>query len=299
MTKMIRKRVLITGVSGFLGYNLCCDLGSRFDIIGTVHRSSGAGPCAELVELDLERPNSIETYLKQARLDAIVHTAAMSQPDDCEKDPERAWRINVEASEALARIASKCNSLFIFTSTDLLYSGKGPHNENSPNPLLVYAKGKLEAERRIREVNSKAVILRCALMFGPDNGLYRSFAGKMKAVIDSGGSLRLFTDQYRTPLWVGDASFAIERILKSAVTSQVLNLGGPDRLTRFNFGLIMSRIFEWNPDRLIPVKMSDLTDLVQRNHDCSLDSSKAQVQLSWQPKSVETALMRLKETWIK
>src|SRR4030095_10118481 len=115
----------------------------------------------------------------------IIHTAAMSKPDECEAIREKCLSHNVSATkyliEAFEKVAS-VNSHFIFTSTDFVFGENGPHSEDDiPGPLNFYGETKLMAEKLFSELSFLSAIVRPVFMYGPVwEGLRLSYLQQVK-----------------------------------------------------------------------------------------------------------------------
>ena len=149
---MTKDSILITGASGVLGWHLSRFFAAEnYRVTGNYFRNR---PSLEGVEFDclpLEQEEQIVDYLGQKYFQTVVHSAAVTSPDDCEKDPEFARRINVDATRILATNLPE-DTLLIYISTDLVFDGlKGFYSEDDkPKPVNIYGETKLEAENIVR-----------------------------------------------------------------------------------------------------------------------------------------------------
>lgn len=168
-------RVLVTGGSGYTGQFLEAALLGAGHEVFTTYLSSPLPPqpegvpAAQSFRVDLATGEGLDACLRAAaRLDAVVHTAALSQPVVCERDPAAAVAANVPTA-LLARLAQVAPSaLFILFSTDNVYSGARPWwKESDPTePVNAYGRTKVQAEVLVRSWPRHA-ILRCSLIYGP------------------------------------------------------------------------------------------------------------------------------------
>ncbi len=152
--------VLLTGARGFVGARIA----AAMDVVPSP-------------SLRGARYDDVARIIDAAAPDAVIHTAAMSDIGQCAADPEGSYRANVEIPEYIARAAK--GAKLVFFSTDQIYSGAdgpGPYGESVEAPANLYARQKLEMERRVLDVDPGAVMLRATWMYDmPVNGLpYRS-----------------------------------------------------------------------------------------------------------------------------
>ena len=184
-------RVWVTGAAGTIG-NRIVGLAERFasehDVIGLSRN-----------ELDLMDATAIRARFDADRPDVIVHCAAKSRPVDCEREPEVARRVNVDATGLLAELAA--DRFMIYFSTDLVLDGaKGGYTEEAPpNPLHEYGRSKLAGEEQVARFSNHA-ILRTALNFGASLTGDRAFNEQMRLALESGKDFTLFEDEFRCPL---------------------------------------------------------------------------------------------------
>ncbi|MBN1295386.1 NAD(P)-dependent oxidoreductase [bacterium] len=295
---MIRN-VLITGTSGFLGYNLCRDLGETFTLFGTHHESPLNAPVQAVTPMDLTGSlKPVEGFIRQYGIEAIIHCAAVSRAGACARNPYLTRQVNIEGTRALATVAQQLSVQFLFMSTDLVYnSGPGPHDETDADPHMIYSESKFDAEMEAFRVHPGTVVLRAALMFGNDDGLHGSFLRENERDLATGNVLTLFTDQYRTPVWSRDVARAVTMILKYRVRSQIFNIGGDARVNRYDLGLLMADVFRWDADRMIPVAMEGMTADAPYLTDCSLDCTRIHRETGWQPTPLREALEQVAREW--
>lgn len=265
---------MVTGGSGFLGWNVCRAAAATWNVRALVHRHRLTIPGATIDRVDLLEYNELKSAMKALRPDAVVHLAAASQPNWCQEHPSESRAINVTAAMDLAGLCADSGADLAFISTDLVFDGKNSpyREEDSVSPVSLYAEQKVEAERAIADRCPNAAILRMPLMFGDPGPVATSFIQPFLRVMRSGEPLRLFTDETRTP--VGGAT-AADGILRSlGVVRGLLHLGGRERVSRYEFGRLLADVLEI-PARLEPCLQRDIPMPAPRPSDVSLDSSRA------------------------
>jgi len=270
------KKILITGASGFLGRYLLNFAPGNVRLLAQYFRHPLNAPSnsIQLLQLDLTTPALDE--LEQFQPEVIIHTAAQSSIDSCELSPETAHAINFEVTKKLADFARKSHARFIFTSSDTVFDGKkGYYAEaDAPNPLNVYADTKVKAEQHILKDPQNSVIIRPALFYGRALNGNPSFTEAMLNNLKAGKQIYLFTDQYRTPLPVGQLAQAIWELVDSDF-SGVLHIGGSERTSRYDMGKILCKQFDLSCDLIIPVPSHQSSQVAARPRDCSLNISLA------------------------
>ncbi len=288
--KGVSQRLLITGASGFLGWNACLHARGEWQVFGLVHDHGVAMDDVTMLRGDLTDQDEATSLFRAAKPNAVFHLAAASAPNFCQMHPEITGRINVDAAAHLAGLAADTGIPFVFTSTDLVFDGEtAPYRENDPvSPLSIYGEQKVRAEAEILERHPSAVICRMPLMFGEASPASGSFLQSMVRRLQAGDEVQLFTDEFRTPLSVRDAVRGLFLALEKA-RGEVLHLGGKERISRFDFGMLVVRVLGKWQEKLRECRLLDMPMAAPRPRDVSLDSSKA-FALGFQPGAIESEL---------
>lgn len=269
------QKLLITGASGFLGGNLAQIARTQWETHGFYHQQPIEIASVTLHQVDLTDIDRVTAAIDRIAPDAIIHTAAASNPNFCQQQPEVSHRINVIASQSLAQICAAAKIPLVFTSTDLVFDGtQAPYLETDPvSPINIYGEQKVAAERAILATCDRAVICRMPLMFGNAPSTAMSFIQPWLKSLSAGQSLQLFIDEFRTPV---SATTAAQGLLMALQMSPgILNLGGCERISRYEFGLLMADVFGFDRSLLSPIYQQDLVMAAPRAADVSLDSTKA------------------------
>lgn len=267
----IGNAVWITGAGGLIG-NYLVRLAPQF-----APWSHAVGLTRET--LDLLDSAAVRRAFNEQQPTAIIHCAAMTKPPDCQANPGLAHRINVETTALLAELAARIP--FIFISTDLVFDGrKGNYVEtDAVNPLSVYAETKVAAERIVL-TNSRHTVIRTSLNGGVSPTGDRGFNEQIRNAWQRGQKLSFFTDEFRSPIHAKFTARACWELFSKRQTG-IFHVAGREKLSRAQIGeLLAQRYPHLNPQ----FDTSSLKDYVgaPRSPDTSLDSSKAQAQLSFQ-----------------
>ncbi len=268
-------KLLVTGASGFLGWNLCQIARADWEVHGTYARHSIEIADIKLHSIDLTDLDAIDRTISDISPNAVIHTAAASQPNFCQNNPDLSYRINVTVSQHLAKICVKANIPFVFTSTDLVFDGtKAPYTETDPvAPLNIYGEQKATAEREILAAYPRASICRMPLMFGMAPPNATSFIQPWIKSLEAGESLKLFVDEFRTPVSARTAAHSL--LLALQLAPGTIHLGGKERISRYDFGLLLTDVFGFARSLILPIYQKDLQMAAPRAADVSMDISKA------------------------
>jgi dTDP-4-dehydrorhamnose reductase len=284
---MSRRRLLVTGASGLLGGRLAEILSSSHDVIAMRHR----GPVPEglsVVDADILDHGALDRAFETARSDAVLHCAAMADPDHCEREPDLARRCNVESSAEIARRCRERGARFVTFSTDLVFGGDRAFvtEDDPPRPLQHYGGTKVEAEDAVLAESGEAAVLRIALVVGRGFGPRTSATEAVASALAAGRRPRLFLDQYRTPIDPVSIADAVARVLDRRASGR-FHVGGAERLSRYEMGQRVARVLGLRADL---EGMSSAEQAVPRPAEASLDSSRARRELGWEPRPLDDAI---------
>jgi dTDP-4-dehydrorhamnose reductase len=256
-------------------------------------------------ELDLTRPETIATAIERLAPDLVVNAAAYNAVDRAESEPDVSYAVNGTGPGAIAAAASGLQVPVIHFSTDYVFDGgKGSAYTEAdvPSPLGVYARSKLDGERRVAAANDRHVILRTAWVFSPFG---QNFVDLMLRLATQRDRLQVVADQTGCPTYAPDIADAVlklaARITGADAGGQlfgVYHLAGPDAVTRYEFA---RRIFAASASRggpqpmVEPVPGSHFPAPAPRPINSSLDSSRITATFGVALPGLDDALARCME----
>ena len=289
------KALLITGVSGFLGWNICRQARSDWSIFGTYCSHAVNIPEIKTIRADLAGFNDVKRVFKEVNPDAVIHTAALSDPNFCQKHPESTRKINTDAAINIAGLCSDLQIPCLFTSSDLVFDGTSPpyRETDEPSPVNIYGEQKVIAEIGMKNRCPSVVICRMPLMFGSPGPASSSFMQPLLSQMKSGAEANLFVDEYRTPLSGTNAAEGLLIALEKL--PDILHLGGLERISRYEFGKLLAKIFNIPHARLNSCRQRDVKMAAARPSDVSLDCAKAR-KMGFQPDTIKLSLQKLRGT---
>lgn len=272
-------------------------LKTEFELYGTHCANRPPTGRYRLIKLDVTSQESVREVLETVHPEIIIHAAAKADVDFCESNHDVSFGVNVRGSENLVKQAELIGARFIYLSTDLVFDGEeGDYSEDdNPNPTSFYGATKLEAEERVLNLSHKALVLRLSLLYGNRGHSNVGFVYRLLESLKTGKPFKLFTDQYRTPLYLEDVADALREITLDTSLSGLYHLGGPERVSRWEFGQVLAEVFGFSKKLLLPIKMEDLPEMLTRSRDCSLDSTKICRKLDLRPTTVRQELQKLKQ----
>jgi dTDP-4-dehydrorhamnose reductase len=267
-------RILVTGASGLLGLNLCLEKVKEYEIFGIVNQTQLANVPFTLIRQDLTNNNELSEIFNQTKPELVINCAAMANVDQCEKHPNQAVKINSEVPGYLAKNCAERAIPFIHISTDAVFDGeKGNYKETDvPNPLSIYAKTKLEGEKRVLDVNQAALIVRVNF-FGFSISGRRSLAEFFLRNLISGRKVYGFIDILFSPMYVNDLVETLFNMVKNKLTG-IYHVVSPVHLSKYDFGMLISEKFNLDGSLISPGSYLKGDLIAKRSPNLFLDISK-------------------------
>jgi dTDP-4-dehydrorhamnose reductase len=287
--------LLLTGATGFIGRRLRADLSAGWAVVAASRAPEGLGA----VQLDLGEPASVARVFDAVRPSVVVHCGAVADPDEAERDPGRARKLNVDATRALARLCGGARARLVFFSTDLVFDGeKGWYDEDdAPNPLSVYARTKLEAEAAVLGLCPGAVVLRVSSCYGRPLGGRTCFVDHMRASLAAGLPVSGFTDQWRTSTAADQLPEVVRRVLADPDMEGAFHWGGADRMTRYETAVAFCRALGFDESLVHPARAAEKRFLAPRPRDVSLVSARLSAAIGLAPRGLKEGFAALKGAW--
>jgi dTDP-4-dehydrorhamnose reductase len=232
--------ILITGATGHLGSRMAARAtAAGLPVVGTYF--TAPGPAAG-ERLDIRDPAAVRELVDRIRPDAVIHTA--TGRDD--------WRVMADGAAHVAIAAAAAGARLVHVSSDAVFSGlSGRHAEYDeaalPDPVYRYGAAKAAAETAVRAVDPGAAVVRTSLIVGDGLGHHEKLtrdliAGRVEGV--------LFTDMIRKPVHVDDLADALLE-LATLDYAGILNVAGPDAISRYDLGVLMALGEGLDPARLV------------------------------------------------
>ena len=265
------QKVLITGASGLLGANLVRHYAPENETTGWYATRAISIAGANMAQIDLTDHDSVARELEQIRPDLIIHCAAATDVEWCERNPELAMAINEDATEFLAKQAREIGAKFVFTSTDSVFDGNTGHYSeiDPPAPLNSYATGKVRSEMAVRNVNPGALVIR-SYFYGHSPAGNRSLLEWVLVRALVGDEVPGFTDSFFSPIAVHDFAEELDAAI-DAGTSGLLHLGSSNAISKYEFARMVMEAYDCDMSLLRPITVDDIGLNADRPRDTSLD----------------------------
>ncbi len=187
-------KILVTGYSGQLGYDVVKELKKRnIDCIGTTRK-----------DFSLTDTAKMKDFILNYQPDAVIHCAAYTAVDKAEDEQDLCRSVNTYATRELAKICKQINAKMIYISTDYVFPGNGTdfyEVDDAKQPQNVYGQSKLDGELAVQEFLEKYFIVRISWVFGI-NG--KNFIKTMLNLVKTHDKLTVVDDQIGSPTYTAD-----------------------------------------------------------------------------------------------
>ena len=240
--------MLVTGAGGQLGTFLTrLAAEADADVSGL---GAKPGPNVDHV-VDLRDPRAVRRATVAAKPDTIIHAAAYTDVDGCEREPDRAMAVNAAGSAHVAAAALEHGARLIAISTDFVFAGDGgaPYaEEDEPRPLSVYGSSKLAGERAVLETDPGFAVVRTAWVWG---GAGKHFPRTVLGVLQSRGEMEVVEDEIGCPTHAGDLALGLVWLLATGARG-VYHLAGDGAATRFELARAVAEAAGMDPASVAP-----------------------------------------------
>jgi dTDP-4-dehydrorhamnose reductase len=290
------KKVLITGSNGLLGQKLVEKLSklSGIEVVATA-RGQNRLPFTEnykYVSLDITKKEEIDEVFEAEKPDIVIHTAAMTNVDQCESEKDACWELNVKSVEYLLEASKKLDSFFVHLSTDFIFDGKnGPYDEAAEaNPLSFYGWSKYAAEKLVINSDVKWAIARTVLVYGIAFDMSRSnIILWVKSSLENGKAINVVNDQWRTPTLAEDLADGCILIAEQKAEG-IFNISGKDLLNPYQMAIMTADFFNLDKSLITEVDGTKFTQPAKRPAKTGFILDKPISVLGYNPKTFEEGI---------
>jgi dTDP-4-dehydrorhamnose reductase len=292
-------RIFITGITGFIGRHLVHLWQKDGQMVLTGSGRSALRPAdlpepVEYFPLDITYGKSVQAVLSLCRPDVVIHLAAISRPNDCETDRELSYKVNVEASERIARICKALRIRLVYISSDMVFGDHGPYAEDHPFcPVNYYGETKQMAEEGITRIMPEAAIVRTVLVYGKKlPGLKDTFLHWVYNNLQAGKTIQVYTDQFRTATFVNDLCLGINSIVQQE-KSGAWHLCGLEEFTPYEMAQRVAAYIGYAPSLVQPITSAERPEAARRPAKSTLDIGKAQQAFGYATTPLEEAMVQV------
>lgn len=247
------QRVIVTGAAGQLGGYLREALThAGANVIGL-----GSRPDQRVDRVvDITDRAAVRDAFSALPAEAVIHGAAYTDVDGCERDPALAQAVNADGARHVAEAAREAGLYLVAVSTDFVFPGDGgaPYAEDaSPRPLSVYGSSKLDGEHASLSVDSAFAVARTAWLYG---GAGKHFPRTVLTVLRDRGEMEVVDDEAGSPTFAGDLATALVALV-AARGAGVFHLVNDGRANRFELAQAVATSAGFDPALVRPTSAAD------------------------------------------
>jgi dTDP-4-dehydrorhamnose reductase len=288
-------KLLITGGSGLLGSNLIQLSREKHEVIAVYHRHAIQHPEVKALSADLSTQGTAERLIKEIRPDWIIHGAAATNVDRCEREPEVAFRHNRDMARWVAHAGAEVGARLIHISTDAVFPGDraGYSEEDETSPINVYGRSKGEGEEAVLEVHPDAIVARTNF-YGWNAQEKLSLAEWFLDQLREGKPCRGFKDVFVKPLLVNDLASLLLSMLRKGL-SGIYHVLGSECISKYELGIRIGRVFGLSASSIEPVSVDDVGLTAPRPRNLCLRTEKIMRALGNELPGIEDGLRRFCE----
>jgi dTDP-4-dehydrorhamnose reductase len=285
-------KLLITGANGLLGQKLVEQLTqeNEFEVYATGRGESRIHSSVKnyhWISLDVNQIHEVEEVFNHVKPDIVIHTAAMTNVDECELNPEGCKVANITSVQYIISSSEKIGAHLIHLSTDFIFDGlNGPYPEDYPaSPVNFYGETKLEAERLVKASSISWAIVRTVLVYGLVKDMSRTnIILWVKDSLSQGKKIKVVNDQWRTATLAEDLSQGCILIAKKRAKG-IFNISGKDLLSPYQMACMTADFFGLDKGLIEEVDSSIFTQPAKRPIKTGFIIDKAVKELDYRPKS--------------
>lgn len=294
------KKILIIGANGFTGRCLLSNLSSQpaYDVTGSSLRPDlfpDKTPAYHFIQADIREEQTVKHLFETVRPDCVINTSALSVPDYCETHPEEALLTNTLAVGHLARMAEEHACRLIHLSTDFVFEGRSSSlytEKEEPNPVNYYGFTKWKGEEEVINNCQNYAIARVAIVYGtPYKGQHGNIVQLVADRLRAGQPIRVVSDQWRTPTYVGDVAQGIESLMLHP-KSGIYHITGPNCLSIADIAYRVADYLQIDSSLIEPVTTSAMNEATPRPMFSGLSIEKAERELNYHPCSIDEGIKR-------
>ena len=203
-------KILITGISGMLGIDLYQTLREEYEVTGLDRKDFPCSPSPSVNKIDITDLEAVKKLFSRLAPHFIIHAAAYADVDGCEKDADKAYKVNALGTRNIALACQKLDIPLLYLSTDFVFRGdkENPYDEfDEPHPVNIYGKSKLAGENYLKSFLSRYFIVRTSWLYGRWG---KNFVATILKLAREKSMLKVVDDQMGSPTYTKDLSQQIK-----------------------------------------------------------------------------------------
>ena len=284
-------KIIILGANGFIGRRILNRLYPNHQVLAcSLHPDILPEEGYRFETIDMLDYSAMTTLLNDFQPEVMINASALSVVDYCEQHQEEAYAMNVTAVKHLAEYSRDHSCRLIHLSTDFVFDGTSSiayTETDTPNPVNYYGKTKQWSEEVIGQLCTDYAIVRVEVVYGkPLPKQHGNIVHLVKNRLENGQSLRVVSDQFRSPTWVEDIACAIEQLLSNQHQG-IYHICGGETLSVAEIAYRAAKYFNLDTSLIEPITTEAMNEATPRPPFTPMSVKKAQQELGYQPSALE------------
>ena len=270
----MKNRILFLGGSSLLAFNWSKFLKNNAEIFLGLHSKKPENEGFKTINLNLDSFIDFSNKIDSLNLDIIINCIGYTNVENCEINPQQALKVNSDYASLISQVSNELNIKLVHISTDHLFDGISQNNNELDliSPLNYYAESKASGEREVLKNDKNALIIRTNF-FGWGPSYKKSFSDFIISNLENNKSISLFSDVFYNPILVSELATAVNELI-SKKSIGIYNVVSNENISKFDFGIKISKKFNLDSSLIKSAKFSDRKDLVNRPLNMTLSTNK-------------------------
>lgn len=289
-------KLYITGIAGLLGNNIVKKLVNRCDITGVDILDLNI-PNITYEKFSLYEKDKLREHIAQVGPDALIHTAAAVNVDECEENPEWAYQLNEEVTKNIAIICNDLGIKLVYISSDAVFDGENDKlysEADATNPLNVYAKTKLGGEKYVLGYERNLVFR--TNIYGQNIQDKKSFGEWIVSSLEEGKTLNMFEDIDFSPILVSDLAEIIYKALMADLCG-LYHVCATGCISKYEFGIKMKEIFDLHTGIINKSQSETMHFKAKRSKHMGMSNEKIRKELGIRIRTPEESIREFKRLY--
>ncbi len=289
-------RIYITGIAGLLGNNIVKKLVNRCEITG-VDILDLKIPNITYENFSLYETERLREHIKNVMPDAVIHTAAAVNVDECEENPEWAYKLNEEVTGNITEICHSLGIKLIYISSDAVFDGEDEKlyvETDLANPLNIYAKTKLGGEKYVLQYKENLVFR--TNIYGHNIQNKKSFGEWIVTSLEEGKTLNMFEDIDFSPILVNDLAEIIYKALECNLCG-LYHVCATGCISKYDFGIYLKEVFGLDTGKINRSQSESIHFKAKRSKHMGMSNEKIKRDLGIRIRTPEESIKEFKRLY--
>lgn len=289
-------KLYITGIAGLLGNNIVKKLVNRCEITGVDILDLDI-PNVSYEKFSLYEKGRLREHIERVCPDALIHTAAAVNVDECEENPEWAHKLNEEVTHDIADICNELGIKLVYISSDAVFDGESEElykETDQVNPLNIYAKTKLNGEKYVLS-HERNLVFRTNI-YGQNIQDKKSFGEWIVSSLEEGKTLNMFEDIDFSPILVSDLAEIIYKALEADLCG-LYHVCATGCISKYEFGVKMKAIFDLHTGMINKSQSETMHFKAKRSKHMGMSNEKIRKELGIKIRTPEESIREFKRLY--